>query len=294
MLRSRMLTTGTRMFLALALVGLAGAFLTGFSTCFPADVQGKLPPVRCQGSQGLVDSILGPVTFGWQGGVGDHVQYSFFVAMAGASLVMAVLLAAWRDADPEAVAQIVRTQVAPVLNPPARLSWWPVLGAVCLAIVAIGVVVSTWMLLAGLVGGLLVVIQWTLRAWAERATADPLANEEIRFEVASWLEVPTIAVLAIGAFAISISRVLLAVGEKEAVAIALGVALVALVGFGLAAYVPGVSKAVMKALAVLGFVAVLGAGVVGAAVGEREFERHDAGAAHVSTESGAHSTGEGG
>ena len=65
MLRSRMFTTAFRFFAGLAAFSLVAAFVLGFSS----EVQTPM------------DRILGPLTLGWKGGVGNHFGYAFFVGL---------------------------------------------------------------------------------------------------------------------------------------------------------------------------------------------------------------------
>ena len=68
MLRSRMFTPAFRFFAGLAAFSLVAAFIVGFSS----EVQSPM------------DRILGPLTLGWKGGIGNHFGYTFFVGLFGA------------------------------------------------------------------------------------------------------------------------------------------------------------------------------------------------------------------
>jgi hypothetical protein len=279
-LLGRMFTPGTRFFIAVAVVGLTGALVTGLSTCWPAAYPiwafppDLAQPIACNGSQGLMDAILGPVTFGWKGGIGNHFVYGLFVGMAAVGVGMAGVLAAYRDADAKSLAEVARTETAPVLQAPRHPSYWPIIGALAVGTIAVGWVLNPALFMAGIFALVVVVGEWMLRAWAENATGDPNVNEEYRRRVASALEIPGIAVIAIGALAISLSRVLLAVSSMGAVAVAGAAAFVFLVGFTVVAYFPKVNRSVVSIFIVLAGLLVIGTGIFSAAIGERDFEEH--------------------
>ena len=92
---SAMFTPGVRLFAGLATMGLIGMVVTGFSTCFPADWSWTPPQLHCQGEQGIIDSVLGPLTVGWKGGVGNHFVYGVFLSVFLVSVAMAGVLAAF-------------------------------------------------------------------------------------------------------------------------------------------------------------------------------------------------------
>jgi hypothetical protein len=279
-LLGRMFTPGTRLFIAVAVVGLTGALISGVSTCWPAaypiwDFPPNLAqPIACNGEQGLMDAILGPITFGWKGGVGNHFVYGVFVGLAVIGVAMAGVLSAFRDADAKSLAEVARTETAPVIEVPRYASYWPVIGALAVGTTVVGWVLNPALFMAGIFALVVVVGEWMLRAWAENATGDPNANEEFRWRVASALEVPGIAVIAIGALAISLSRVLLSVSSTGAVAVAGAAAMLFLVGFAVVAYFPKVNRAVVSIFIVLAGLVVIGSGIFAAAVGEREIEEH--------------------
>ncbi len=275
--KSRAFTTGFRLFTAVAAAGLTAALIGGLQTCEPELRGWVYPPVRCNGSQGLMDSFLGPLTLGWKGGVGDHAVFAVFVGLAGAALFLAGFLTAFRDADPTSVAEAARTEVPPPVNPPAVPSYWPALSVVALAVTATGLVLNPATFVAGLLLLGVCVLMWTIRTWAERSTGDDRVNESARERIAFGIEVPAVALVLAGAMAISVSRVLLSVSDTQAVAAA-GVMAAVFFAAGVAfAYIPRIGKDVIAVIAVVGALVVIGSGLVSAASGEREFEHSDNG-----------------
>jgi hypothetical protein len=273
-LSSPMFTPGVRLFSGLALFGLVGGFVTGLSTCFPAAWSWTPPSLECHGDQGIIDAVLGPLTMGWKGGVGDHLIYSVFAGVFLVSAALAVMMAAFRDADPESLAEVAHTETAPVLEPPRHASVWPLVGALSVGAMLVGLVVNSALFMAGVFGVILVGLEWAVRTWAENATGDPELNEEYRQRFAAGLEVPGLAVLVIGAFVMAGSRVFLAVSATGAVVIAGAASFILLIGFTVVAYYPRASRSVVGIFALLAGIVVIGTGIFSAAIGERDFEHH--------------------
>jgi hypothetical protein len=273
--KSRALTTGFKLFFGFAAVGLTAALLTGFQACKPDFVEWSYPPIQCTGGQGLIESILGPITIGWKGGIGDHFAYTVLFTFAAVALFLAGFLTAFRDADPRSVAEAARVDAPPVANPPSTVSYWPLLAAFSVALMAIGLVANPATFVAGAVALGVSGLMWTIRTWAEHVSADNRVNEEVRERVAFGIEVPVISCIIIGAVAISLSRVFLSVSATGAVVLAAVIAALFFV-IGVAyAYIHTLGKNLMAVIAVVAGILVVGAGIVSTAVGEREFEHHE-------------------
>lgn len=98
-------------------------------------------------------------------------------------------------------------------------------------------------------------------------------NKQFRERVLTPIAVILGAFVLIELLAISLSRVLLAVGHTEAVFVALGASLAILLGCALIASRPRISSGTLKAIAVLAVVAVVGAGAT-------FWQQADSGAGH--------------
>src|SRR5690242_2164513 len=115
MLRSRMLTPGFKLYFGIALFGLLGALLFGINT----ELQSDVLTVRDNlDESGIIAVATGPLTIGWKGAVGNHMGYSIWLTMAVVAGFLAFLLIAFRDADPEAVAQVAHTETVPLTKAP--------------------------------------------------------------------------------------------------------------------------------------------------------------------------------
>ncbi len=263
MLSSRMFTPAFRFLAGLTVFSLVAAFIVGISS------QTASPMER----------VLGPLTLGWKGGIGNHFAYVFLVGLAVASGAVAGILVAFRDADPEAEAQVVHAETVPLTRAPAGINYLPALAGFSLVLLLVGLGTESgalaWVSVAILVA---VAFTWTLRAWAERATGDDATNAELYQRFMTPLRLPIVSVLSIAVLVIGLSRVLLAVSKTASVVVFGLVALLFFVVAVVLALRPEKSRSVATVLIVLAALAVVAAGIAGAVSGEREFEEHHNGA----------------
>lgn len=273
--RSRMFTPGFKLYFGIALFLLGGAVLFGISSSLL--VEGSTVGERLQG-QGLIETVTGPVTIGWKGPVGNHAGYGLLMAGAGLAAFLGLTLVAFRDADPEAEAQLLDVETVPLTRAPSGTNFSPIVGAFALVLMALGWVGNTGLLYAGLALLGITAGTWTVRAWAERATGDAEVNRQIYARIIDPLRVPVVSVLVIAFLVLGLSRLLLAVPDVNWSRIAFGLA--ALLLFGgvlLVVALPRIAKPLAGVLLVLAAVAILAAGIYGVAAGEREIEPHHTG-----------------
>jgi hypothetical protein len=248
-----MTTTASKLFLGGAVAALLSAWIYGWGTG---------------------GGLTGVMLFGLLGGVGELTGYTILVAAAGVLAGLGTATSLLRDADPETQAAVARLEVAPAVTVPDGPSWWPVLGALSVAVALVGLVASPVLFVMGALGGLLVTLEWMVSAWSERATGDPEINRQVRNRLMFPIEIPVAGALIILVLVVSISRVLLTLDRNasSAIAIAIG-ALILGVAF-LVAYRPKLSKDAIAALLAVGAVVLIGAGIVSASAGPRDFEHH--------------------
>ncbi len=259
MLSSRMFTTAFRFFAGLAVFSLIAAFVVGFTS----------------ETQSLVDRVVGPLSLGWKGGIGNHFAYAFFVGLFAAAAGLAGLLIAFRDADPEAEAQVVHTESVPLTRAPAGVNYLPSLGALAFVLLLIGAATESNGLIYAAIGVLVVVaFTWTLRTWAERATGDDQTNAELYHRFIDPFRVPVVSLLSIALVAIGLSRVLLAVSKVASVWVFGLVSLLFFLVAILLALKPSSARWVTTAVVVIAAIAIVAAGIAGAVVGERDIEHH--------------------
>lgn len=259
-----MITTGSKWYFGLGAVTVVLAWAYGWTT----------------GGNGL-----GPVSAGWKGGVGDHFGYGVLLAAALLSLLLGCVSLAVRDAEAEAVAQVAGTDAVPAVTP-AGTSYWPPVAAFGVALVVIGLVSAPVLVVFGLVALGIVLVEWTVQTWADRATGDPATNREIRNRLMNPIEFPAAGLLAVAVLVVSFSRVFLAISADNAVWVATAASIVVFLLGVFAASRPRLSPNVVVGLLFVLAVAVIGAGVAAGVAGTRTFHEHeDEGGGHTTTES---------
>jgi hypothetical protein len=249
-----MFTTGSKWFLGLGAVSFVLAAAYGWTTG---------------------GTRLGPVTAGYWGGVGDHLGYTLLVSTGLAASFLGLISLLTRDASPSALAELAGTDEPPAAVAPAHAAYWPVLGAFGAALVVLGLVVSNVLFVIGFFVLIAVLVEWMVLAWSDRATGDPETNRLIRARLMGPFEIPIAGFLLVGVGVVAFSRLFLTSSKLGAVGVAtiLGVA-VFVVGAFIATRPRLSSNAVAGVLTLLAL-AVVAAGVLSAARGERVIEHHE-------------------
>lgn len=266
-----MLTRGAKLFFGLAAASFLGAILYGVIT----NGLGNGGVVEVITGKGAVNALIGPITFGYKGGVGEHVGYTLLMAFAISSVGMAIASLSFRDGDPEALAELANSDAVPPVSEPNDLSQWPIVTAFSLTLMTLGLAVGPVMFAIG--GGALAIsaFEWAIKAWSERATGDPEVNRVIRNRLMLPLELP-VAGLALGAIVVyCFSRILLSASKDGALIIAI---IIGLVIFTMAVVIgtrPQIRRAVVVAAVVFGAIAVVAIGLVGAIRGEHPAEHEE-------------------
>lgn len=214
--------------------------------------------------------IVGVMSMGYKGGVGEHIGYTILMGAAFVAVLLGIVSIATREGDAEDMAALVGVDHALAVRPPSRPAFWGPLAAFGLACIAVGTATSAAFLWLGIAVLAVTVLQWTILAWSDRATGDDEVNSIIRNRLVAPFEIPMMALLAIAVIAIGLSRIFLAVSEVGAVVAAVVVA--AFIFFGAVFIAKSrAPRAIISAFVAVGAVTVLAGGIVGAAVGERDF-----------------------
>ena len=211
-------------------------------------------------------AFFGTFVYGFAAG-GEWVGSMILGSLSACALLLGLLASAIHDGD-------VAEGTAPDVTARSALpAGWPALTAVGAGVAIVGLAGRNALLYAGI--GILgiVFLEWMVQGWAERSTGDPQYNAELRSRIMSPIEIPLIAVLVIGTFLISLSRVLLSVSENGSRVIAIAVATVILLVAFLIAYRPHIGSSVLAGLLAVGAVALIAFGIVGGVSGEREMEK---------------------
>ncbi len=247
-----MFTTGFKFFFGLCLALAVAAVVYGYTTG---------------------GTHVGPMSLGWKGGVGDHLGYGVLTALSSVAGFIGLVLITFRDADPDAQANYLGTDTI-ASAPRVTGSFWPVVGAFGAATMALGLVLHTAVFVAGLALCAVVAIEWSMDAWADRATGDPVANKQLRDRIMAPIEIPALGAGMVAIGVLAISRILLSVSANGAV-LAAGLVAVAILGTGaLYAAKPRLGKNLVTGIVVVLAVGVLAGGVLAAVEGERDFEIH--------------------
>ena len=248
-----MFTTGFKFFFGLATALVVGAVVYGYAT----------------GGE-----HVGPLTWGWKGGVGEHVGYVLLMSTGVVAATLASVIVFFRDADPSAQAHYLGVdEIVPTAE--VTGSVWPVVGAFGAAIGLLGLVLTPVLFVAGIVIVALVALEWMMDAWADRATGDAEANAALRNRVMAPFEIPAAGAASVAVIVLAGSRIFLNASKNGAVFWA---GLIATVIFGLGilyAAKPKINKNVMAGLALTVGLAVIAGGIVAGVDGEREFHHHD-------------------
>ncbi len=269
-----MITRGSKFYFAAAAVGFLSAVLYGFIT--GASDQGGVMTVFSEGA--VVNSLLGPITFGWKGWIGEHIGYTTLMTFAAAMAVLGGFTTATRDADAESLAQLegIDATDLPAPSVPAGLSWWPMLCALGTGVAVVGLAFSNVLMWVGVLIVAAGAFEWMVKAWSERATPDAATNAEYRGRLLQPVEVPLAAALIIGVVAVAVSRVLLAIPKSAAVYVIIVVAAVIFGVANLLARRPELKGRVLGTVVVLSMVVIIGGGIAAGIAGTREIEEHHA------------------
>ena len=259
-----MFTPGFRLFFGFTLAGLLATFVYGVSsnTGGEADYLGVVD----------AEAWIGASSLGWKGGIGDHVGYIILLLFVIATAFIAVMLVAYRDADPDAVAELAGGTLPPAQAQTAT-NFWPVISAFGMGVVIIGLVTHKAIFAVGILVIVAAIFEWMMAAWADRATGDPVANSELRTRIMGPIEMPVLGALSIAVVVLAASRVFLAVSKEWAVwAAVIASAIIFLGAIALAAFEKP-NKNIVAGLLALGAIGAIAGGVVSASIGERTFHQ---------------------
>jgi hypothetical protein len=260
-----MFSPGFRLFIGFSGFGLLAAFFYGVTSGDGggADYLGFLD----------AEAWTGALSLGWKGGIGDHVGYIVLVMLFICSGILAVMLTAFRDADPDAVAELNEGELPPAQGPVAH-NFWPIIGAFGFGTLLMGLVTHPAIFTVGLLVIVAATFELMMSAWADRATSDPLANAELRNRIMKPVEVPVLGVIGIAVTVLCVSRIFLTVSKTWSIWIAVilsGLVFLVALAFAL---VEKVNRNLLAGVLAFGAVALLATGVVSATVGERKIAPH--------------------
>ncbi len=218
-------------------------------------------------------SLVGVLTVGYKGGVGDHFGYGVLLGVGTVLALVGLVVTLSRDGDAADLAAMVGTSSLPSLPPVPSTMWGP-LTAFSIACLALGLSTSTVFLYLGLALLAVIAVFWAVDIWADHATGDPEANRILRDRTAAPLQVPVFAAIAIAAVVIGLSRIFLAVPATGSVIAAVVAALFVFLS-AIAFAKLQVSRNMITAVVFVGALAILVGGIVAAAAGPRDASHGD-------------------
>ncbi|MDQ3898375.1 MAG: cupredoxin domain-containing protein [Actinomycetota bacterium] len=199
---------------------------------------------------------------------GDLLGGVLYLMVGTMAFLLGVMLSTVRENEfvpavaPDAPPPGVHPVVAPAIPGGGG---WPMVGAVSLALIVLGLVQHQAFLWGGLLVGLAAGAGWLARS-ASESTGRHISLMPVGL--------PVMGLFAIGSVMFFISRILLAVPETASWIIALAVAMLLMAGATVAAVRPNISGRTLTAALALVGVLMIGGGLVAAARGEREIEQH--------------------
>ncbi|MDQ2825427.1 MAG: cupredoxin domain-containing protein [Actinomycetota bacterium] len=206
---------------------------------------------------------------------GDVLGGTLYLMVGVVAFLLGVVLSSVRENElapviaADAPAPVVRAvAVAPVPGGGA----WPLVAAVAVGLVVMGLVESSLFAAAGVLVGLV-----AAAGWLSRATSESTGRGVSLLPVG----LPVLGLSFVASVMFCLSRILLAVPEKASTGIALAVAVLIMVVASVSALRPNVSGRTMAAALALGAMVMVGGGVAAAAVGERHIGEGDKAGAGV-------------
>ena len=258
-----MFTPGFRLFFGFTLAAVAAAAVYGVASGSAGDTE-YFAVLN-------VETWVGVLSLGYKGGVGDHVGYVVLMGFAVLSALVALFLVAFRDADAESVGELMGDGRTPETQVDLEANYWPAVAALGVGAMIVGLVTHATIFVIGLVIVGAAIFEWMLAAWADRATADPVVNRNLRNRIMRPIEYPVTAALGVAVLVLALSRVFLTVSQFSAVMVAGVVATVIFLIAVVFAVGPNISRSVIAGTVAVVCVGVLIAGVVTAAMGSRDF-----------------------
>lgn len=199
---------------------------------------------------------------------GDLLGSVLFLMVGVVAFVLGVMLSTVRENE---VAPVVGPNAPPpdvravAVAPLPGGGGWPVMGAVALGLVMLGLIEHPLFTWGGVLLGMAAGAGWLARSAAE-TTGRPISLLPIGL--------PVLGLVTIASVMYFMSRILLAVSETASWVFALLVGVVIMGGASVAALRPRISGRSLAATLALGSLLMVGGGVAAAAIGEREIEVH--------------------
>jgi plastocyanin len=221
------------------------------------------------------------------GVVGDRLGALLLLFLGTSATLAAVVVIASGERD---IAPYVPADAPPpernATTPGAAAtpSVWPVLTAAAVMVLAVGFATNRAVVMAGAIAVGLCAIGWFAKSWTDHPTWTPRVSERVSDRFVAPFGLPLLGFGLAAVIAISLSRVFLAVSLEAAPWIALAISIAILGVCAWLATRPRVASSLVMALAAVAAASMVGAGIAGAAQGEREFHHADHAVEHAHLE----------
>jgi multisubunit Na+/H+ antiporter MnhC subunit len=157
---------------------------------------------------------------------------------------------------------------------PVQRSAWPLVAALGLAGLVVGVVSHPSVFKVSFVVLLAAFAEWLIQAWSERASADETYNRSVRARLLHPLEFPVLATVGLGAVIYAFSRIMLSASKTAGLWIFMVLGTIVVAAAFVLASKRSATRKVIGTVCTVSAVALLGVGVVSAVGGQRSIEVH--------------------
>lgn len=234
-----MFTTGSKLFLGATFLSIVAAAVYGMST---GGADGSL------GVLGLLSAAFG------------------FALMFGINYYA-------KDGNVSAMSESATTE-SPAARPPVEHSMWPALAAAGVGAIAVGAVSKPIVFKAGVVMVLAAGIEWMVRCWSERASADSGYNAGLRKRMLQPIEFPVLASAGLAVIIYSFSRIMLWIDKSGGPVVFIIAGALVLFGGFIFASKPSIKKGVVAGVCTIATLGLVSTGAVMAVDGQRTIEEH--------------------
>lgn len=190
----------------------------------------------------------------------------FFLMLALMGLATAVIFT--RDGNISAM-DTAAVQTAPSGAQPAGDSMWPFVAAAAAVLLIVGLVTDKRYFVAGLGIMVVAIVEWMVRAWADRASANAAFNQGIRRQIMHPLELPLAGLTGLAVVIYGFSRMMVA-AHKNIGPVILGVGAALILAFGVTFSAKrNMRRGLVAGVCALGGIAVVAGGIASASMGQR-------------------------
>lgn len=155
-------------------------------------------------------------------------------------------------------------------TPAPGASLWPLVLAIGLVVLAIGLVTKPLVFVLGIATIGVALAEWLVQSWSERASSDRQFNALARKRLLNPLEFPVLAAVIALLIGFAFSRIMLAVQKEGAAILFICFAVLILLAISYMAMRPSMKNGAIGLIAAIGGLGLVAAGITTFNIGERE------------------------